>query len=170
MKTSQGAIAPIAASWSRSSFVFLWRIRTEVCVPLCGWKVSAWRSSEATTRWFLRIHSPNLSYLMTGLEYRRVQLVAFMREFIPDRDAYMLFDGTAMVCNSKNIYKAQRGYNSHGCHDPQINLMYAAAIQDEKLMPVFYKRFPGSIRDFSAYENVRNEMGAKNLFLNHLRS
>ena len=110
----------------------------------------------------LNLSSLNLSNLMTGFGFRRVQMVAFMREFIPDKDAYMLFDGTAMVCNSRNIYEAQRGYNSHGCHDPQINLMYAAAIKDEKLMPVFYKRFPGSIRDLSAYENMRNEMGAKN--------
>ena len=110
----------------------------------------------------LNLSSLNLSNLMTGLGFRRVQMVAFMREFIPDKDAYMLFDGTAMVCNSGNIYEAQRGYNSHGCHDPQINLMYAAAIRDEKLMPVFYKRFPGGIRDLSAYENMRNEMGAKN--------
>lgn len=110
----------------------------------------------------LNLSSLNLSNLMTGLGFRRVQMVAFMREFIPEKDAYMLFDGTAMVCNSLNIYEAQRGYNSHGCHDPQINLMYAAAISGEKLMPVFYKRFPGSIRDLSAFENMRNEMGAKN--------
>ena len=110
----------------------------------------------------LNLSSLNLSNLMTGLGFRRVDMVAFMREFIPDRNAYMLFDGTAMVCNSANIYEAQRGYNSHGCHDPQINLMYAAAIRNERLMPVFYKRFPGSIRDLSAYENMRNEMGARN--------
>lgn len=110
----------------------------------------------------LNLSSPNLSNLMTGLGFRRVDMVAFMREFIPDRNAYMLFDGTAMVCNSANIREARRGYNSHGRHDPQINLMYAAAIRNERLMPVFYKRFPGSIRDLSAYENMRNEMGAKN--------
>lgn len=110
----------------------------------------------------LNLSSLNLSNLMTGLGFRRVQMVAFMREFIPEKDAYMLFDGTAMVCNSLNIYEAQRGYNSHGSHDPQINLMYAAAISGEKLMPVFYKRFPGSIRDLSAFENMRNEMGARN--------
>lgn len=110
----------------------------------------------------LNLSSHHLSNLMTVLGFRRRDMVAFMREFIPDKDAYILFDGTAMVCNSGNIYEAQCGYNSHGFHDPQINLMYAAAIQNEKLMPVFYKRFPGSIRDMSAFENMRNEMGAKN--------
>ena len=110
----------------------------------------------------LSLSSPSLSNLMTALGFRRAQMVAFMREFVPEKDAYMLFDGTAMVCNSRNIYEAQRGYNSHGCHDPQINLMYAAAIRQERLMPVFYKRYPGSVRDVSAFENMRNEMGARN--------
>lgn len=110
----------------------------------------------------LNLSSLNLSRLMAGLGFRREQMVAFMREFIPDKDAYMLFDGTAMVCNSANIPEAQRGYNSHGCHDPQINLMYAAAVWEERLMPVFYKRFPGSIRDLSAFESMRTEMGAMN--------
>ena len=110
----------------------------------------------------LNLSSPSLSNLMTALGFRRAQMVAFMREFVPEKDAYMLFDGTAMVCNSRNIYEAQRGYNSHGCHDPQINLMYAAAICQERLMPVFYKRYPGSVRDVSAFENMRGEMGARN--------
>ena len=57
----------------------------------------------------------------------------------------------------------QRGYNSHGCHDPQINLIYAVAIREEKLMPVFYKRYPGSVRDVSAFANLRNEMGVKDI-------
>lgn len=109
----------------------------------------------------LNLSSNSLSNKMTALGFRRRDMVAFMRESVPAKNAYMLFDGTAMVCNSANIYEAQRGYNSHGFHDPQINLMYAAAICEEKLMPVFYKRFPGSVRDLSAYESMRNEMGAK---------
>ncbi len=110
----------------------------------------------------LDLSSANLSNRMTALGFRRRQMVAFMREFIPGKDAYILFDWTAMVCNSRNIREAQRGYNGHGCHDPQINLMYAAAIATEKLMPVFYKRYPGSVRDLSAFENMRDEMGARN--------
>ena len=109
----------------------------------------------------LALSSGSLSNMMTALGYRRTDMVAFMREFVPAKNAYMLFDGTAMACSSQNIYEAQRGYNSHGFHDPQINLMYAAAVSEEKLMPVFYKRFPGSVRDMSAYESMRSEMGAR---------
>lgn len=109
----------------------------------------------------LGLSSGALSAMMAGLGRRRREMVDFMREFVPPKDAYMLFDGTAMACGSANIREAQRGYNSHGFHGAQINLMYAAAVSGERMMPVFYKRFPGSIRDMSAYESMRNEMGAK---------
>ncbi|MBR4674811.1 MAG: transposase [Victivallales bacterium] len=52
-------------------------------------------------------------------------------------------------------------YNSHGCHDPQLNLMYAIALKDNRLCPVFYKQYPGSVRDVSAFMNMLKEMGLK---------
>lgn len=107
----------------------------------------------------LHLSSPNLSNLMTSLGYRRRQMVAFMRSFVPSKDCFLLFDGTPVVCNSRHIADAQRGYNSHGCHDPQVNLLYAVAMHEHRLMPVFYKRYPGSVRDVSAFANFREEMG-----------
>ncbi len=107
----------------------------------------------------LHLSSPNLSNLMASLGYRRRQMVAFMREFVPSKDCFLLFDGTPVVCHSQNIADAQRGYNSHGCHDPQVNLLYAAAVRAHRLLPVFYKRYPGSVRDVSAFANFREEMG-----------
>ncbi len=107
----------------------------------------------------LHLSSANLSNLMTSLGYRRRQMVAFMREFVPSKDCFLVFDGTPIVCNSQNIAEAQRGYNSHGGHDPQVNLLYAVALREHRLLPVFYKRYPGSIRDVSAFANFRTEMG-----------
>ena len=54
---------------------------------------------------------------------------------------------------------AQRGCNSHGRHDPQVNLMYALAVDGEKACPVFYKSHPGSVRDASAFGNMMHGMG-----------
>ena len=107
----------------------------------------------------LRLSSPNLSNLMTSLGYRCRQMIAFMREFVPSKDSFQIFDGTPIVCNSRNIADAQRGYNSHGCHDPQVNLLYAVALREHRLMPVFYKRYLGSIRNVSVFANFRREMG-----------
>lgn len=109
----------------------------------------------------LNLSSASLSRKMRELGPLRPEMVSFMREYMPPEDSYVLFDGTALACGSGNIREAQRGYNSHGLHDPQINLMYAATVSAENLTPVFYKRFPGSVRDVSAFENMRGEMGAR---------
>lgn len=105
----------------------------------------------------LHLSSQNLSRLMAALGGRRRQMVAFMREFVPSKDWYVLVDGSAVICSSEHIHDAQRGYNSHGCRDPQLNLIYAVAVKDGKRVPVFYKRYPGSVRDVSAFANLRAE-------------
>jgi len=107
------------------------------------------------------LRSASLSTAMRHLGLRRVAIEAFMREFVPSGDWFAIFDGTSIVCNSSNIREAQRGYNSHGIKDPQINLMYAVALKDDGLAPVFYKRYPGSIRDVSAFRNMANSMNLK---------
>lgn len=111
----------------------------------------------------LHLSSQNLSNLMTALGTRRRTMVEFMREFVPSRDWYVLVDGTSIVCNSRQIHDAQRGYNSHGCHDPQLNLMYVVAVKDGRRMPVFYKQYPGSVRDVSAFANLRSEAGLEDV-------
>lgn len=107
----------------------------------------------------LDLRSESLSAAMRTLGLRRAAMEAFMREFVPSGDWFALFDGTPVVCNSGNIREAQRGYNSHGCKDPQVNLMYAVALKDDGIAPVFYKRYPGSIRDVSAFRNMADAMG-----------
>ena len=111
----------------------------------------------------LHLSSQNLSNLMTALGHRRRQMVAFMREFVPSRDWFVLVDGSSVVCSSEHIRDAQRGYNSHGCRDPQLNLIYAVAVKDGKRVPVFYKRYPGSVRDVSAFANLRAEAGLQDV-------
>jgi len=111
----------------------------------------------------LHLSSQNLSNLMTALGSCRRQMVAFMREFVPDKDWFVLVDGSSVVCSSEHIHDAQRGYNSHGCRDPQLNLIYAVAVKGAKRMPVFYKRYPGSVRDVSAFANLRAEAGLEDV-------
>jgi transposase len=55
--------------------------------------------------------------------------------------------------------RQQYGYAAKGGKKPQVNLMYAIALKDDGIAPVFYKRYPGSIRDVSAFRNMANEMG-----------
>ena len=55
----------------------------------------------------LPLSSSSLSGAMTRLGYRRDQMVKFMKSYIPDNNAYVIFDGTSIICNSQNIYEAQ---------------------------------------------------------------
>jgi len=107
----------------------------------------------------LDMRSESISARMKALGRNREGIGAFMREFVPSGDWYAIFDGTSIVCRSKNIREAQYGYHSHGGSSPQVNLMYAVALKDDGIAPVFYKRYPGSIRDVSAFRNMANEMG-----------
>lgn len=113
--------------------------------------------SEVFTR--VPMSSSTISRNMKTLGLRRKEIVDFMIEFMPKEDGYIVFDGTSITSNSQQIQAAQRGYNSHRCQDPQINLMYAISRVKEKLMPVFYKHYPGSIRDVTAFSNLLTEMG-----------
>ena len=107
----------------------------------------------------LALSPATLSNRLEQLGTRRMAMVDFMREYIPAKNFYAIFDGTSIICNSGRITDAQRGYSSHGCHDPQVNLMYALAVDGEKVCPVFYKSYPGSVRDVSAFGNMMREMG-----------
>jgi len=113
----------------------------------------------------LDLSSETLSKNMKRLGQRRDLITAFMKDFVPAGDWYAIFDGTAMVCNSQNIREAQRGYNARGGNDPQINLMYALALKDGGMAPVFYKRYPGCIRDVSAFRNMANAMGLQSALI-----
>ena len=91
-------------------------------------------------------------------------MVAFMREFVKEDQWLQIVDGSALLCHSKNIADAQLGYNAHGSRKPQINLLYALSItaDGKEFSPVFFKRYPGSIRDVSAFSTFRTEMKARN--------
>ena len=53
---------------------------------------------------------------------RDVQL-RFMKRFV-DGSTHLIFDGTRLVCYSKDIDLARVGYNHSEIWDPQVNLMY----------------------------------------------
>ena len=109
----------------------------------------------------LDLRSEQISARMKALGGRRAGITAFMRSFVPSEDWHVIFDGTSLVCDSKRIGEAQIGRDSCGGFSRQINLMYALAVKDGGIAPVFYKRYPGSIKDVSAFRNMTVEMGLK---------
>ena len=109
----------------------------------------------------LDLSSERVSAGMKALGNRRGSIRAFMREFVPSDDWHVIFDGTSLACDSKNIREARPGRDSRGGISRQINLMYALALKDGGIAPVFYKRYPGCIRDVSAFRSMTVEMGLK---------
>jgi transposase len=55
----------------------------------------------------------------------------------------------------------QIGYNSSGSYDPQVNLLYAFLGGETGGMPAYYRKFPGSVRDVSAFLSFLTETGIK---------
>lgn len=111
-----------------------------------------------------KLSSQQISRQMKLLGRSRAPMVAFMREFAKGDKWFQIVDGSALLCHSKNIADAQLGYNAHGARKPQINLLYALSITKtgREFAPVFFKRYPGSIRDVSAFSTFRKEMKASN--------
>lgn len=111
-----------------------------------------------------QLSSRQISRQMKRFGQSRAPMVAFMREFLKDDPCLQIVDGSALLCHSKNIADAQLGYNAHGSRKPQINLLYALSIGEngKEFAPVFFKRYPGSIRDVSAFSTFRKEMRVRN--------
>jgi hypothetical protein len=107
----------------------------------------------------LDMRPETLSAKMRALGHNRTAISTFMKEFVPSGGWCAIFNGTPLVRTPKNIREAQRGCDSRGRHDPQINLMYVIALKDDSAAPVFYKRYPGNIRSVSAFRNRVNAMG-----------
>ncbi|MBR6022495.1 MAG: transposase [Kiritimatiellae bacterium] len=107
----------------------------------------------------LALSSQSLSRKLAALGRRRREMVAFMREFVPSDGTYLLVDGSRLLCSSGNIRDAQRGWNSRGSGKTQLNLLYALAFGADRRQPVFFKRYPGSVPDVSAFRNLRQEAG-----------
>ena len=79
--------------------------------------------------------------------------------YISERYAneYLIFDG--IVSFSKGIEDCHSGYNNEHCYNPQINLLYAFYGGSVEGMPAYYRKFPGNVREVSAFGALVAEMG-----------
>jgi len=107
----------------------------------------------------LALSSASISLLLKTLGNRRGSISAFMKEFLMDANEYLIFDGTGIVSFSKGIEDCHSGYNNEHCYNPQINLLYAFYVGSVEGMPAYYRKFPGNVREVSAFGAVVAEMG-----------
>ncbi len=113
----------------------------------------------------LALSGSSITSLLKNLGQRRQAISLFMKDFLQGEKDYLIFDGTNLVTYSKAISDAQVGYNSKGIYDPQINLLYAFTNTDNRAMPGYYRKFPGSIRDVSAFVSLTSEIGVRDFIV-----
>lgn len=109
---------------------------------------------------------PNLSFDAPGnaaflqvLGRRREEICRFMQEDVNSNDVFILFDGHRLITSSKTMELAELGYDSKRRFKPQVNLLYVYSLSSDVSAPVYYKQFPGSTPDVSAFADILNECG-----------
>ncbi len=108
----------------------------------------------------MSLSSASLSNFLKSFGQDRTAIVEFLKEFIGTEE-YVLFDGTNIISNSRNMYINRIGYNSHRQFDPQINLMMA--FSEKQHIPSYYRVVPGNVRDVTAFKQSIMESGLKNM-------
>jgi transposase len=88
----------------------------------------------------------------------------FMQQYITP-DKHIIFDGTQIISNSEKLVINQVGYNSHEDFAPQINLLYAFAVNSNT--PTYYRVFNGDVCEVSAFKLSLEEMGGENLVVSY---
>lgn len=89
----------------------------------------------------------------------REKIMEYLKSFVKPND-HLLFDVTNMFSASRKMRYAKLGYNQDMVYGTQFNLMY---VYDATLrIPVFYKLFPGNIRDVRGFKNCLKEANLNN--------
>lgn len=108
----------------------------------------------------LPLSGASISGFLRSLGEKREKMVGFMKDFTGDIE-HILFDGTSIISNSKNLEINRVGYNSHRQYDPQINLLYAFSAEER--MPAYYRIVPGNVRDVTSFRLAVEESGITNM-------
>jgi transposase len=106
----------------------------------------------------LDLSKNRLTSLMKELGSNRSAITDFMKNYIQGLEN-IVFDTTHSVSKSNKMQLNQVGYNSQGCYDPQVNLFYMFATDQQS--PVYYRIFPGNIQGMTALKLTIKESGLK---------
>lgn len=97
-----------------------------------------------------------MTSLLKGVGEDRQKVAAFFKEFARPGE-HVLMDMTAIHSKSKEMSVNHPGYNSHGCFDPQANLLLLFSQTQHE--PVYYRLLPGNIRDVKSVKLSLKESG-----------
>jgi len=110
----------------------------------------------------VKITDKSISQLLRRIGANREKIMEYQKLFIREGEK-VLMDMTHVITHSRQIESAQCGYNSTMSFEPQVNLMYLFSAQQHE--PVYYRLFPGNIKDVKAFTTTIQECGLKNVTL-----
>lgn len=102
----------------------------------------------------LKICSSRLTSLMKDIGKNRTAIVEFFKEFVSDGN--IIFDGTDIFCNSKNMAVSKLSKSKKNTFDNVANIMFA--FSPELDLPVYYRILPGNIKDMKSFKLCIEEM------------
>lgn len=104
----------------------------------------------------ISLSDKRVSHFLRELGQMREAASSYMRSFIKPND-YVLFDMTNVFNSSNNIALSKEGYNSDFLFEKQFNLLYL--FSPLLSQPVFYRLFPGSLREVKGFTTCLKESG-----------
>lgn len=110
----------------------------------------------------LRLSGKQISEWLPEVGQMRSNLVSVMKELMEGEDL-LLIDSTHIKTLSSNNVLAQMGYNSQRQFDPQVNLLFLFA--HDQQMPIFYRCVAGNVREIRAMELTLKESGIQHSVL-----
>lgn len=126
--------------------------------------VNAYRCSYESMRYpDLSLSPSSVSHLTKEIGLSRDLQLRFFHRYV-DGSTHLIFDGTRLVCFSKDIDMARIGYNHSMIADPQINLMYCFSLRPAEI-PIYFMPFAGNKPDISDIMASINELGLKDATL-----
>jgi transposase len=106
----------------------------------------------------LDLSKNKLTTLMRELGSDRTTIADFLQGFVQGSNN-IVFDTTHSISQSEKMQLNQVGYNSTGSYEPQVNLFYMFATEQQ--MPTYYRIFPGNISGMKALKLTIKEAGIK---------
>ena len=97
----------------------------------------------------LSLSSSHLSGLMREIGAKRNIIVEFFKEFLNAND-HIIFDGTDLLCNSKNMDISKMSKSKKNTFDNIANIMMAFSTKLQ--LPVYYRIVPGNIKDIKSFK------------------
>ena len=87
----------------------------------------------------------------------RGQIIDYMHDDLSGFSGFLLIDGHRIISESKGMPQAQYGYDSRRRYKPQYNILYLFGSNGGERMPLYYKKFAGSVPDCIALSEISAE-------------